>query len=103
MTKLEYPLICELLGYFHEDWPLFDADMEAVVESFKADYPNQVRGIMEDIDRILQLKITDEDLLRFITLECACALNPTVGYGSSRNWLLLLKSLLADGVRFAGE
>lgn len=93
MKPKELKHLGNLLGYFHQDWFEMDPDVQAVVTRWKEDWPEQVAPARNEIALLLEMNLDESDLLRLFT-ESGCELDPTLEFGSAREWLIVLRSML---------
>lgn len=97
MTDRKLNNLVQFFGaYFHQDWPLDDPTPEAVIERFLKKTPaEEVQKVVGELDELLALSLTEDELRRMLFEELLCYYLPTET--SVRNWLARLRASLVGG------
>lgn len=100
MMNPEFPNLSKLLGsYSHQDCFEYAPTVEGIIGRYKDDESSQaVRSAAAELGKLLALQWPESKLLLLIEEE-GCALDPRVSFGSCRDWLMYLKSLLDEDAR----
>ncbi|MEO6034748.1 MAG: contact-dependent growth inhibition system immunity protein [Verrucomicrobiota bacterium] len=89
-------LVQFLGGCFNQDWRLDDPTPEAVVVRFVAENSNEFVGdVVSELDELLSLSLTEDELRRMLFEEFHCYYLPTET--SIRDWLSHVRASLSVG------
>jgi hypothetical protein len=93
---MDYPNLSQFFGcYFHQDWGLEAGSADEIISRYLAESPTTVRGVIDELDRLLALRLTEPEL-RSTLLELSCYYDPTPEGGTYSGWLRHVKELLSQ-------
>ena len=96
-VKRFYALQDLFLSYFHPDWMLDDSTTDLVLERFKADAPSEVPEVVDELDQLLAIPVTDQVLQAHVMGRYSLNYNPEHDGMTMRQWLQHARSVLATG------
>lgn len=93
MLNGDYPALWQLLGgYFHQDWDFDYASPEEALEDFFDGQPVLAPKLADEIERVLALEKSDDELDALI-LEFGSSYLPTSNGVRSQTWLSGIRDL----------
>jgi hypothetical protein len=87
MTEPKRNNLIQFFGaYFHQDWRFDDPTPDAVIKRFVENNPeHEVEKVVVELDELLSMSLTEEELRRMLFEEYLCYYIPTEN--SIRDWL----------------
>jgi hypothetical protein len=97
MTDQKLNNLAQFFGaYFHQDWRLDDPTPEVVIKRFLEMNPeDEVQKVVVELDELLSLSLSEEELRRKLFEEFLCYYVPTET--SIRDWLSHIRASLSVG------
>src|ERR1043166_31011 len=89
MSHTKFHALGQLLGaYFHQDWTLINSNAAAVIRSIVEESPPaELRRAADDIDELLRLRSTEDELARLFYPELEIYYPPPADGISYSDWL----------------
>lgn len=97
MTAHDLPQLTQFLGgWFHQDWADEGyATPAEVVRAYAADEtPKAVRATIQEIEKLLALRLPPTQMRRLLGDDLGCAYDPTLGGKTFRAWLREVHGIL---------
>ena len=89
---------------FHQDWMSDSADSESAIRQYLAgESPRVVNTILQELDHLLSLRLSEEKLRDVALRDLGCYYEPNYKGQSMTEWLHFVRSLLAVASRQAGK
>lgn len=88
---------------FHQDWMSDSADSESAIRQYLAgESPSVVKTIIQELDRLLSLRLPEEKLRDVVLRDLGCYYEPNYKGQSMMEWLHSVRSSLAAASRQTG-
>jgi hypothetical protein len=82
-------------GYFHQDWALDYKSDEDAVKDFRTEAsPDQIAAVIREIDELLSMGYSEEELRRIAHRELACDYNPSPDGLTMSDWIRRVRNLI---------
>ena len=94
----KFTALSQLFGcYFHQDWvDEFDDDLAALNAIIKSEPAEQIAIGLEEIEQILRVEYSEDDLRNIMTNKVGCYFDPTSLNMTYVDWLSRVRDALSN-------